>query len=328
MSRATRRSLLAGLAGWAAVCAGTGRAAPAAAGLDILLAPTTASILVARLVASGDLTAALPGATVHPWHDPDELRAAVIAERSAFFTAPTHVIANLANRGLPIKLLAVIGMGHIGIVTRDPKVTRLADLVGRPITGFFRNDMPDLVFRAVARMDGLDPDKDFALTYVGTPMEAAQMLASGRVETALLAEPSTSAAIMMARQQNRVLYRAISLQEIWIRHRGGAGIPMVALGLDARLLEAAPALRATLHDALPKAKAWVETAKDEAAALAEAMLHMKQAIARVSLDHVPLTLVSGTAARADLEAFYGVILGLAPQALSGRLPAADFYLDL
>ena len=49
--------------------------------------------------------------------------------------------------------------------------------------------MPDLVFRAAARMKGLDPDKDFKLSYVGMPMEAARMLAAGRVETAVLSEP-------------------------------------------------------------------------------------------------------------------------------------------
>ena len=164
------------------------------------------------------------------------MRAAIVSKRALLFTTPTPVPANLFNRGLPVKLLAILGTGHLTIVTSDPKIKTLADLAGKPVLGFFRHDMPDLVFRAAARMEGLDPDKDFKLSYVGMPMEAAQMLAAGRVETAVLSEPPATGAIMMAMHQGRSLYRAINLQDIWIKHTGHP-IPMVGLGVHEQLLE-------------------------------------------------------------------------------------------
>jgi NitT/TauT family transport system substrate-binding protein len=298
------------------------------ANVEILCAPTVASIVVARLLDSGALGAVLPNASFRLWHDTDELRAATVSQRSRLFTTPTHVPANLANRGLPLKLLAVLGMGHLGIVTSDGSITRLADLAGKPVLGFFRNDMPDIVFRATARMEGLDPDKDFKLTYVGTPMEAAQMLAAGRAETAILSEPPATVAIMMAMHQGRELFRAIDLQDVWIKHKGGDGIPMVGLGIEESLRDEAPELLPLLQSALPQAKDWVFANKPEAAALAEKLMHYHQPMFLGAIDHAQIRIMSAKAARKDLESFYRTILDFSPDTLGGHLPDASFYLDL
>lgn len=294
---------------------------------EVLAAPTTASIILARLIDSGALASVFPNAGFGLWHDPDELRAAIVSKRVRLFTSPTHVPANLANRGMPLKLVSILGMGHLVVVTSDRSISRFADLAGKKVLGFFRRDMPDLVFRAVAKMEGLDPDKDIQISYVGTPMEAAQMIAAGRAETAILSEPSASAAIMMAARQGRELVRAINLQDIWMTHHGGMGIPMVGLCVHASALDEAPDLLPLLRENLPRAKDWVLANMDAAAALAERAMHIKQPIFRASLDHAPLVVLPAKAARPSLEAFYRAILELSPDTLAGRLPADDFYLD-
>lgn len=324
----SRRSVLTGLAAASIASmprAGFGKSVP---GMEILCAPTVASIVVARLYDSGAFAPVLPDATFQLWHDTDELRAATVSKRSKLFTTPTHVPANLANRGLPLKLVAVLGMGHLAVVTSDTSIHTIADLAGKPVLGFFRNDMPDLVFRAVAKMEGLDPDKDIKLTYVGTPMEAAQMLAAGRAETAILSEPPASVAIMMAAHQGRELVRAFNLQDIWLKHKGGDGIPMVGLGVHEELLNEAPELLPLLQSGLPQSKDWVFANRPEAAALAAKLMHYKEPMFLASLDHSQIKIMSAKAARPALESFYQTIIEMAPGALDGRLPDASFYLDL
>ena len=151
----------------------------AAYSLEILGAPTGATIALVRSVTSGALDAAAPGVSFRLWRDTDDLRAGIVSGNSKLFSTPTHVPANLANRGMPLKLLCLLGMGHLTVLTADEKITSFADLAGKPVLGFFKNDMPDLVFRACAKMEGLDPDKDIRLSYVQTGMEASQMLAAG-----------------------------------------------------------------------------------------------------------------------------------------------------
>jgi NitT/TauT family transport system substrate-binding protein len=322
----TRRAVLAGAALTALPLARSlGKPVP---GLEVLGAPTGATIALVRTLASGALASAAPDTTFRLWRDADDLRAAIVSGHTRLFSTPTHVPANLANRGMPLKLLCLIGMGHLTVVTADAKISSLADLAGKPVLGFFKNDMPDLVFRACARMEGLDPDKDFQLSYVQTGMEAAQMLAAGQASAAILSEPPATAAIMMAGHQGRQLHRSISLQDVWTRHRAGNGIPMVGIAVHAGLLDESPELIDALRKSLPESKDWVLANRTEAAALAEAKMQMRPAIFEQALDHFNMRIVSADAAKADLTGFYQTILDLSPDTLAGKLPADDFYLKL
>ncbi|CCE01208.1 ABC transporter substrate-binding protein [Bradyrhizobium sp. STM 3809] len=320
----SRRSLLAGAA-LSALPLGDAKAKPIA-GLEILGAPTGATISLVRALSSGALAAAAPDASFRLWRDTDDLRAAIVSGHTRLFSTPTHVPANLANRGMPLKLLCLLGMGHLTVVADDDKIKSFADLAGQPVLGFFRNDMPDLVFRACAKMEGLDPDKDIKLSYVQTGMEAAQMLASGRASAAILSEPPATAAIMLAGQQGRTLHRAINLQQVWAKHRAKNGIPMVGIAVHAALLDDSPELIDALRQALPQAREWVLANRADAAALADAKMQMRPMIFEKALDHFNMRIVPAEAARADLTLFYQTILDLAPDALAGRLPGDDFYL--
>jgi NitT/TauT family transport system substrate-binding protein len=188
--------------------------------------------------------------------------------------------------------------------------------------------MPDLIFRAAARMEGLDPDRDFKLDYVGMPMEAAQMLAAGRVETAILSEPAATGAIMMAARNGRTLVRAVNLQDVWIKHKGGDGIPMVGLAADARLIDGAPDLPALLRTGLPQAQDWVFANRAAAAELAQTFMPFRPAVFLAALDHAAIKVIPAKVARAALEDFYGTLLAQSPGVMGGRLPDAGFYLDL
>jgi NitT/TauT family transport system substrate-binding protein len=322
----TRRNVVSGLAAAALTTVASAASGKAVTGLEVLGAPTAASIVLVRLIEAGALASVAPGASFRPWHDPDELRAGIASGRSRLFSTPTHVPANLANRGLPLRLVAILGMGHLAIVTSDPTIRKFADLAGKPVLGFFRNDMPDLVFRTLAKWEGLDPDKDIQLSYVGSPMEAAQMLVAGRATTAVLSEPPATAAVMMAKHQNRELMRAINLQDVWLKHKGGRGIPMAGIAVHASLLDEAPELVPLLRDGLPAARDWVFANKSAAAELAEKTMHVHAPIFAASLDHANIAIASARESKSDLEAFYQAILELSPQTLDGRLPGDDFYL--
>ncbi len=323
----SRRAMLAGLAGAAAGGATIGRlAASPVEGLKVLAAPTGASVSLARVIGAGMLSAAAPNATFRLWRDPDELRAAVATGETRLFSTPTNLPANLANRGLPIRLLCLLGEGHLVIVTADEAVNSFKDLVGKPVLGFFRNDMPDLVFRACARLDGIDPLKDFQLSYVQSGMEAAQLIAAGKAETALLSEPAATAAIMMAAKQGRTLRRAFSLQDVWATHHGGAGIPMVGVGVHQSLIDEDPEIAAALGSSLPEAASWALANPAEAAALAQKDMGMHAAVFEQAIPRFNMKIASAEDAKDQLDTFYQTILDIAPDALGGKLPASGFYL--
>ncbi len=325
----TRRSLLQTAAGASAAASLQWFPALSAPvqGLNILGAPNGATIVLTRLIEAGGLSAVAPGATFKLWRATDELRASIVSGRTRLFTTPTHVPANLFNRGLPIRLLCILSMGHLSIVTSDEKIQTFAGLKGKAVLGFFRNDMPDLVFRAIARMEGLDPDRDIALTYVQSPMEAAHMLAAGKAETAILPEPPATGAMAMAAQGGRQLRRAISLQDVWQQHKKQK-IPMAGIAVHASLLEECPELIVALREGLPRAKDWVLANREEAGELAGRTLGARPQVFAQSLDHFNIEVVSAKAMKTELTAFYQTLLDLSPDTLGGKLPGDDFYLDL
>lgn len=320
-----RRSLLLGAAALAATPPAF--AAPAA-GVEVLLAPNGSSVVLADLIEAGGLASAAPGATFRTWRTTDDLRAGIVSGRSRLFTTPSHVPANLVARGMPLKFLCILGMGHLSIVTSDETIRSFADLAGKPILGFFRHDMPDLTFRALAKMEGMNPDRDFVLTYVQTPMEAAQMLAAGQATTAVLSEPPATAAIAMAAAQGKTLRRAFDLNGVWGRHKGKARIPMAGIALHQSLIDESPEILAALRAGLPAAKARVLADPPAAAKLAERTMQMKAPIFEKSFPHLKIDLVSAKAAKDELIAFYSALLELEPDAVGGKLPPDDYYLDL
>lgn len=325
----TRRSLLAGAGTLAlsGLAPHRGVSAPLA-GLEILGAPNGSTIVLVDLIASGALTATAPGATFRLWRTTDDLRAGIVSGKTKLFSTPSHVPANLAVRGMPLRMLCLLGMGHLSVVTSDDSIRDFRDLAGKPILGFFRHDMPDLTFRAIAKLEGMNPDKEMTLSYVQTPMEAAQLLAAGKASTAILSEPPATAAIMMAQAQGRTLRRAFELTTVWGRHKPQARIPMAGIALHASLLDEAPELVAALRAGLIPAKQRVIADPAAAAKLAEREMEMRPHIFEKALPHFNIDVVSAKSAKAELIDFYTTLLALEPEALGGKLPPDDFYLDL
>ncbi|MFG1212810.1 ABC transporter substrate-binding protein [Xanthobacter flavus] len=324
-----RRMLGAIAAATAGACAApiTSALAAPAKGLEILGAPNGSTIVLLRLLQSGALNASAPDATFRLWRDTDELRAAIVSGRTSLFTTPTHVPANLANRGLPLKLFAILSMGHLFVISSDASITSFKDLAGKELVGFFKNDMPDLVFRSIARGYGMDPDKDMTITYVRTPMEAAQMLAAGRATTAILSEPPATAAIMMAKKEGRTLNRAISLQDDWKKQHGGLGLPMAGIAVHERLIDESPELLKAMAAGLPGARDWVLSDPAAAGQLGQEKMDMKAPILASALSHFNVVAEPAAKLKPGLVAFYETLLSFQPEALAGKLPPDSFYLD-
>jgi NitT/TauT family transport system substrate-binding protein len=324
----SRRDLLSGIAGLSLVGLGarTATAAPIA-GLEVLLAPTGASVVMADLIAGGGLKAVAPDASYRLWRTPDDLRAAIVSGRNKLFTTPSHVPPNLATRGMPIKMLSIIGMGHLSIVTADQSIHGYHDLAGKTVLGFFPHDMPDLVFRALARMEGMDAEKDMKLDYVETAVEAAQLLVAGKYDTAVLSEPAATGAIIMGAKKGRLLRRAIDLPSLWGKHKGREGIPMVSVAVHASLLDEAPDLLTTVGKGLVAARGHVLADRAAAAALAAKTMDMDAGVFVEAIDAFHMAARSAMAVKADLVDFFTTILEMEPKAIGGKLPPDDFYLD-
>lgn len=299
------------------------------AGLAVHASPAGASVLLARVVTSGALDGLAPGARIEAWRSPDVLRAGIVKGDVRVFSAPSTVAANLYNRGAALRLLSVIGFGNISIVTADNAVNSLGDLRGRTIQLFFKNDMPDLVFRCLMRRGGLIEERDYRIDYAGSATEATQLLLARKATIAVLGEPVGTMALALGAKSGLPLRRAIDLAQAWGEITGGATrIPVLGIAVGESLVRDHPDFIRAFHAATREAVQWMRANPAAAGQLAARDFGLDAAALTASLAESNIDVVPARTARPDLESLWNALAEISPGVIGGRLPDEAFYLDV
>ncbi|MFW5452239.1 ABC transporter substrate-binding protein [Thioalkalivibrio sulfidiphilus] len=293
--------------------------------------PAAVSFPLVHMVVTGALEDLAHEVRFTHWRDPDQLRVMALGGQAQVLAMPTNVAANLYNRGAALRLLNVSTWGVLWLVSRDPDLRTLADLHGKEIAMPFRADMPDILFGTLARAQGLDPRRDFRLRYVGSPLDAMQLLVMRRVDHALLAEPAVSMALRRT-QSFPVslvapdLYRSVDLQQEWGRvFEREARIPQAGIVVMGEV-RANPALLERVQAAYSDSLRWCRDNPLPCGEIVAGQLDMltpeavADAIAVSQLEAVP-----APAARPALEFFYQRLLEETPALVGGRLPDDAFF---
>lgn len=117
------------------------------------------------------------------WRAPEELGAMLLRSDVHVASAPGMLAPIFASRGLDLALLGTSApQGNIAIVYRQE-----AGQIAVP----FKGGMPDLILRSIEQ-------RNMMPRYTATPVEAMQLLLSGRVAAAFLAEPFIAIAMAKA----------------------------------------------------------------------------------------------------------------------------------
>lgn len=267
------------------------------------------------------------------WKNPDELRAIAIKGGADFIAIPTNTAAILHNKGVDIKLLNVSVWGILGMISRDNSLKTLKGFKGKKIAVPFRADMPDIVFKQLLKKEGLDPQKDFELLYVASPVDAMQMLIMRRVDHALLAEPAISMALRKTKSfpvslVAPDLFRSVDLQEEWAKVFGTNGdIPQAGIAVMGNIKDEHIIKR--FNEEYEKSLAWYKKNPKEAAALVIKTLDMlKEEGVADSIEHVRLKNVSAKDAKKELEFFFDILKAEDSKSVGDKLPQESFYYGL
>ena len=324
----TRRAVLS-LVGAAATLPALPATAQAAA-IDTLALygpPAGPSVTLAHAVATDMFVEVAETATMTAWRNPDELRAGLTSGTILLSVVPIQAATNLYNRGFPIRLANVMTNGLLYIISEADDINAIADLAGRSLAVPFRGDTPQIILGQLLAQDGLDLETDMDITYAASPVEAMQLLLSGRVEAALTGEPSTTAGILRGRQAGRMVRRAIDIQHAWGELTGAEPVlPQAGLALTQRFLDDHHTAAPTILSALEAATAEVLADPDQAAAHATAVLGLPAQLLAASVPHCNLVARPASEARADIERMLGAMAGDDMERIGGRLPDDAFYL--
>ncbi|MEE4218198.1 MAG: PhnD/SsuA/transferrin family substrate-binding protein [Xanthomonadales bacterium] len=323
-----RRALLGGLAGFAAGALAPDLTRPVRAADPLTLwgIPASPSAVLARAVASPAFQSAVPGAQFDVWKSTDQMRAGIASGNFDLFAASTYAAANFYNRGAGTRMVNVITWGVLYVMSRDGRVKSIADLAGKKVLLSNRHEAPDLLLRMVLRWSGLNPDKDVALDYVGSPGEAVPLFLAGRGDVALMHEPAATAALLRAAREGMPVFRALDIAEVYGQHTGrGPRIPQVGLAVSREYLEASPGVVAAAHRACIEATAQVLADPEEAAAATSPLLGLPAPVIAKSLPHVHLDVVSAHDAKDDITLYFKNLMALDPGIVGDAIPDDDFF---
>lgn len=288
-----------------------------------LWGPPVGPTALLQLVSDGQPFAMSTPTIAQAWRTPDQLRAGLVNGEMPITVVPSYVAANFYNQGKAVGLINIMTFGLLNIIGKQGAISALEDLVGKTIAMPFKNDMPDLILRALLQKVGVPVEK-INFQYTATPPETAMLMVSGKVDVALLPEPAASMAITKSQKTEAPLERLLSIQDLWGDYLGEKPrIPQAGLLVSQDFYDANGDYLSELHQQLSLAVAWAKDHTQEAAEANKDIMKMPVPILQQSLQHSNLTVTPSVEIQDEIMSFFEVLYGLNPKILGGKTANPD-----
>lgn len=267
------------------------------------------------------------------WQNPDQLKALVAGGQADFFAVPSNVAATFYNKNTPVKLLNISVWKAIWLVSRSNDKKTLADFKGQEIVMPFKGDMPHIVFMELAKKQGLNPQNDFKLSYVTTPMDAAQKMIMRRADHAVLIDPVVSTVIEKTKSGLKsviapTIYRSVDIQDEWGRlFNTQSEIPFAGMLAGESVLKDTVFINQFVNE-YRKASVWcMENPEETARMVVKHIPQLDEKGIAEAMRNVTLRADNAQEAKARIIDFFTVLHNSKPELVGGKLPNDDFYYE-
>ena len=292
--------------------------------------PTTLAYMAPMTLfgGQGKLAPTIGKATVENWSSIDAMKTLLMQKQTDLAATPSYAAANLFNKGVPLRLVAMQVWGMLYIIGPEGTSEQgLEALRGKTVAVPMPNNMPDLVFRYLLGQKGWDTSKDLTIQSYTDGQEALSNLLAGDAEFAVLPEHPASVSLAKAKQQGKILERTADLQQIWAEVTGGeAKFPMAGLVMPQEITDSNPqAVGAVLNEV----EACIAATNAKTEETINAISQKTEVPAPIVTEVIPrlqLNLVPAARAKDQLVDFYTRLSTISPDIVGGKMPADDFYL--
>ena len=296
--------------------------APAEVNLYVLSGPT--GIGAMNLWAAADA-----GETQNTYHITmpganDEVVAAISNGDADIAAVATNLAATLYNKTSGgVTVLAVNTLGVLSLLGNGQEIASIADLVGKTIYAPGQGANPEYILRYVLTGNGLDPDKDVTIQFVG---EGSELLTVWQTDPeAIIMAPQPVATSILMQNENAVTL--FNMTDEWDKVSGGdSTLMMGCVIVRNEFLQENPGAVALF---LQEYAASIEKAQcdlEGTAALCEQYgLIPKAALAKAAIPSCGLTFVTGAEMKSALSGYLQVMFDADPKSVGGAMPGDDFY---
>lgn len=296
--------------------------APAEVNLYVLSGPTGIGAMNLWAAADAGETAntyhiTMPGAN-------DEVVAAISNGDADIAAVATNLAATLYNKTSGgVTVLAVNTLGVLSLLGNGQEVASIADLAGKTIYAPGQGANPEYILRYVLTGNGLDPDKDVTIQFVGEGSELLTVWQSDP-EAVIMAPQPVATSILM---QNENAVTLFNMTDEWDNVSGGdSTLMMGCVIVRNEFLQENPGAVALF---LQEYAASIEKAQSDVegtATLCEQYgLIPKAALAQKAIPSCGLTFVTGAEMKSALSGYLQVMFDADPKSVGGAMPGDDFY---
>ena len=254
----------------------------------------------------------------------DEVVAAISNGDADIAAVATNLAATLYNKTSGgVTVLAVNTLGVLSLLGSGQEIASIADLAGKTIYAPSQGANPEYILRYVLNGNGLDPDKDVTIRFVG---EGSELLTVWQTdpEAVIMAPQPVATSILMQNENARTLF---NMTDEWDRVSGGdSTLMMGCVIVRNEFLQENPGAVALF---LQEYAASIEKAQSDVegtAALCEQYgLIPKAALAQKAIPSCGLTFVTGAEMKSALSGYLQVMFDADPKSVGGAMPGDDFY---
>ena len=246
-------------------------------------------------------------AQIEVFPSPNEAVARLVKGELDMIALPANAAATLYNKGIDLKVVAIIGEGMLSVIGTNENATTLSV----PGTGGTPDHMASLLYP--------EYEKEYSVT---APAQLAQLLIAGKVELAILPEPF----VTMVMSKNSDVKVISNVQERWTALTGQSQYPMSVLVVKGSFAQEHPTLVLKVKEAYKKSIETILADPEVAGAKIEEIGIMKAQIATPALANCALVFKDGTDAKQELLAYYNTLLSLAPDAIGSKIPDEGLWL--
>jgi len=251
------------------------------------------------------------------WETADTLLAQIQKKQAQFIALPLNMGANLYAKGMPLQLIQVNTFGSMFLVSTDDKVQKLEDLAHQTIFVPSKGGPPDILTNYLIAQNNILGVK---LSFVNLS-EIGQQLASGAIQHVVIPEPLLS--IVQANLQTD-LHIAINFEEVW-QKQFSKQLPQTGIFVNT-------AWASSNQHAIKQFQALSEQAitdlyqqPDVSLPLLSNFFKSNEKIMESALTNSSLHFQTAQQARNETEAYFKILLVIAPDSIGGALPNEDFY---
>lgn len=296
--------------------------APAEVNLYVLSGPT--GIGAMNLWAAADA-----GETQNTYHITmpganDEVVAAISNGDADIAAVATNLAATLYNKtNGGVTVLAVNTLGVLSLLGSGQEIASIADLAGKTIYAPGQGANPEYILRYVLSGNGLDPDKDVTIQFVG---EGSELLTVWQTdpEAVIMAPQPVATSILMQNENTRTLF---NMTDEWDKVSGGDSTLMMGCVIvrNAFLQENPGAVELFLQEYAASSEKAQSDVEGTAALCEQYGLIPKAALAQKAIPSCGLTFVTGAEMKSALSGYLQVMFDADPKSVGGAMPGDDFY---